>query len=192
MALSAADGIVTIKSCCKWHMCGPSTFLSINSSFLIKISSKRLTPHIPKYKNIEGNCMYKRGRGGVPFVLRFGGSISIESFCLIWCQKCWPLGLCCFMGNLSIFEALYWYSFQHEAKDFLRSLWYSLLELSSFLYQLGNVVCWKDGASRQKWFQLYSEEWLADWKHLPHLHVYWYSRYCIAVVTQFICRGPQC
>ena len=115
---------------------------------------KRLTPHIPKYKNIEGDCMCKRGKGGVPFVLGFRGSTSIASFCLMLCQKCWPWGLCCFMGNLSIFEALYWYSFQHEAKDFLRSLRYSWLELSSFLYQLGNVVCWKDGASRQKWFQL--------------------------------------
>ena len=102
--------------------------------------------------------------------------------------------------NLSIFEALHWFSFQvlsatlHKAKDFFDASITVCWNCRPFLYQLGNIVCWKDEASRQKWFPNpnVTEEWLADWKHLPHLHVFMYSKFCRAVVTQFICRGPQC
>ena len=37
-----------------------------------------------------------------------------------------------------------------------------------------------------------TEEWLANWNYLPHLHVCCYSKYCRAVVPLFICRGAQC
>ena len=152
MALFAVDGIVTIKSSCKWHMCGPSTFLSINSSFLIKISFK--LPIFPSTRpSKETACT--NGEGEVYHLCwDLGEVFQLNHFAWCCARSADHYAYVAFWGNLSIFEALYWYSFQHEAKDFLRSLRYSLLELSSFLYQLGNVVCWKDGASRQKWFQI--------------------------------------